>query len=169
MVTWIPLTLTFATSGRPPAGAVPSPMSRVPVPFSVIVPSALSVACVIQPVMVIHWLSPMMLVPLSCTSRSPFAVPVLVLWAPTPNVPPASSMPLKLAPAGKIPAPPAVTTVVPTSAAARSCGNAIATLATSAVARIVEMIRLITSFPPIGLTAAATEPEPPSERSRCRR
>src|SRR5882672_5103327 len=67
----------FTTSARPPVGGVPSPMSSVLVPLSVTEPSGFDVPLVIQPVMVIHWLRPMRLVPVYWASRAPFAEPVL--------------------------------------------------------------------------------------------
>src|SRR5205823_10373616 len=117
-VTVRPLGPAFATNGRPPVGAVPSPMSSVAVPLRVTEPSGLDVPLVTQPVIVIHWLRPIRLEPFSWTSRSPMADPSLAISAPRPNVPPAISMLLNVAPAGKTPAPPPVTMLSPTIAAA---------------------------------------------------
>src|SRR5256885_1569721 len=107
-----------AMSARPPVGAVPSPMSSVAVPLRVTEPSGFDVPLVIQPVIVIHWLRPIRLEPFNCISRSPMADPSVAISAPRPKVPPASSMPLNVAPAGETPAPPPVTMLSPTMAAA---------------------------------------------------
>ncbi len=48
IVTAMPVALTFTTKACPPTAAVPSPMSSVPVPFTVTLPSGLLVELVIH-------------------------------------------------------------------------------------------------------------------------
>src|SRR5712692_1536841 len=147
-VSCTPAAPTVATKASPPTGAVPSPISSVHVPLKVMVPSAFSEEVVIQPVMVIHWLRPMTLEPLSWTSRSPMALPLVAVWMPRPYVPPASSMPLKVAPAGNRPAPAPVTRLLVDTAAACPRGRTRDTLTTTSALSIAAMSRFVISDSP---------------------
>src|SRR5438309_878392 len=106
MVSAIPVGPMLTVNGCPPVGGGPSPMSRTAVPLRVAVPPAI-VELVIQATMVTCWDRPRRLIPVNWTSTSPFDTP-LAFCAPIPKIPPASSTPLSLADAGKMPAAAAV-------------------------------------------------------------